>query len=187
VGSFNVSGEQDSWMHENRCLDKEQLRNVDDKPSWNKSFSPYHAFTRPTCLGSVFFSRRPFIHDAQSHMWTVLPIPIKFDAKQCDESNETKVRRIDEQTKSKDMDTQGELNASLESRSNTLPPLWFTEYMESVSAANVHTCIFILARIFPELTIYLHKMTLIYYSLVSCIAILILIYLDKNIYIKNIS
>lgn len=177
MGSFNVSREQDSWMHENHCLDKEQLRTVDDKLSWNKSFSPYHAFTKSTCLGPVCFSRRSeFVHGAQSHMWTVLPVPINFDAKQCDESNETKVRQIDEQTKSKDMDTQGELNTSLESCSNTLPPLWFTEYMESVSAANAHTRIFILARIFPELTIYLHKMILIYYSFVSCIAILILIF-----------
>ncbi|XP_011266929.2 uncharacterized protein LOC105257772 isoform X1 [Camponotus floridanus] len=140
VGSFNVSGEQDSWMHENRCLDKEQLRNVDDKLSWNKSFSPYHAFAKPTCLGPVCFSRRSeFVHGAQSHMWTVLPVPINFDAKQCDESNETKVRQIDEQTKSKDMDTQQELNASLESCSNTLPPLWFTEYMESMKKDMIST------------------------------------------------
>lgn len=139
MGTFNVSGdEQDSLMNENRCLDKEQLRNMDDKPSWNKSFSPYHAFTRSTCLGPVCSSKSlllksEFIHDAQRHKWTVLPVQMKFDSKECDESNETKVRRIDEQTKSKNMDIQGELNASLESHSNTLPPLWFTEYMESVS------------------------------------------------------
>lgn len=169
--------EQDSRMHENRCLDKEQLKNVDDKSSRNKSFSPYRTSTRPTYLGPGCSSKKPhLVHDTQRHVWRVLPSKNqkKFDAKQCDDSNETKVRRNDEQAKSKDMDIQEELNASSEFRSDSLPPLWFIQYMESVSAANVHTCIFILARIFPELIIYLHKMIVIYYSLDFCIAILIL-------------
>lgn len=49
----------------------------------------------------------------------------KLDVKRCDESSE-------EQTESEDMEIPRESNASLQC-SDTVPPPWFTEYMEAVS------------------------------------------------------
>lgn len=170
VGSFNGSDdEQSSCMHENRCSDKEQLKNVDVKSTWKanswnnrRSFiysdprirKPYSNeephLRRPTFYSStpseetINFSKRrmDLEYDEQRHTNCKMPSnQKKLDAKQYNESNEIKVRRMDEQTESKDMDVQGELNASLQHCSDALPPLWFTKYMESVSVANFHLCI----------------------------------------------
>lgn len=199
VGSFNGSDdEQSSCMHENRCSDKEQLKNIDVKSTWKanswnnrRSFiysdprirKPY-SIQGPGTLSkeTINFSKRRIDLEYDEQRLTNCKMSSnqkKLDAKQYNESNEIKVRRMDEQTESKDVDVQGELNASLQHCSDALPPLWFTKYMESVSAANFHLCIFISAvfynqrKFFPEL-IYLHKIIIIYYSLISCITILML-------------
>lgn len=158
VGSFNVSNDEPfSYMYENRS-DKKQLRNVDVNPtwkgnSWNDIFiypDPWIPlfFYEPQQLSKeTIYSKRKMDleHDEQRHTNSkMLPNQKRLDTKQCNESNETKVR-MDEQTESKDLDVQGELKPSLQHCSDALPPLWFTKYMESVSAANFHLCIFISA------------------------------------------
>lgn len=50
----------------------------------------------------------------------------KLDIRQCDKSSE-------EQIESENVEIPRELNASLPCWSDTVPPPWFSEYMESVS------------------------------------------------------
>lgn len=67
--------------------------------------------------------------DKQKHpTWKMLSNQKKLDIRQCDELYE-------EQTESKDMKISRESDASLINKCHldTVPPLWFTEYMETVS------------------------------------------------------
>ncbi|XP_070152093.1 uncharacterized protein [Polyergus mexicanus] len=150
VGSFNMSDdEQSSCMHENRCSDKEQSKNVDVKPIWkNKRSFIYSDLRKPNSIQGpgtlskmINFSKRRLDveYDEQKHTNCKMSNQKKLDAKQCNELNEIKVRRMDEQTESKDVDVQGELNASLQHCSDALPPLWFTKYMESMKKDMVST------------------------------------------------
>ncbi|KAM0737035.1 hypothetical protein ACS0PU_000603 [Formica fusca] len=159
VGSFNGSDdEQSSCMHENRCSDKEQLKNVDVKSTWKanswnnrRSFiysdprirKPY-SIQGPGTLSkeTINFSKRRIDLEYDEQRLTNCKMSSnqkKLDTKQYNESNEIKVRRMDEQTESKDVDVQGELNASLQHCSDALPPLWFTKYMESMKKDMVST------------------------------------------------
>lgn len=151
-------------------LKKEQSRNM--KSTMVDSFNHCAPVQKPTqkiFLHNISLPTRRGDLKQKSIIRNVWPSKI-FDAER-DEPKETKIRRTDEQIESK-VDTQRELNASLQHCSNcTLPPLWFTEYMESVRTANIHTRILISARIFPGFAIYLHKMIVIYYSFISCIPI----------------
>lgn len=118
-------------MDETRLLEKEQSRNMKSIDSFNHC-APVRKPTQQTFLQHLSLRRRDL--EQKSIIRDVWPSKI-FDAER-DEPKETKIRRTDEQIESK-VDTQRELNASLQHCSNcTLPPLWFTEYMESVRTAN---------------------------------------------------
>ncbi|CAL1686523.1 unnamed protein product [Lasius platythorax] len=118
-------------MDEARLLKKEQSRNM--KSTMVDSFNhcaPVQKPTQQTFLQHLSLPTRRRDLEQKSIIRNVWPSKI-FDAER-DEPKETKIRRTDEQIESK-VDTQRELNASLQHCSNcTLPPLWFTEYMESM-------------------------------------------------------
>lgn len=124
VGTFQVptscsDDEQCSGMNEICCPNKEQSKSINS--------NPVLSFTEKSG-GSTSEPNSEF--DKQKRPTWKIPLnQKKLDIKRCDESSE-------EQTESEDMEIPKKLNASLRCYSDTVPPPWFTEYMEVVSNMN---------------------------------------------------
>lgn len=107
--------ERSSETNEICCLNKE-LRSINDNPTLSLT---------EKISGSGSESNLEF--DKQKHPIRKISSNQKtLDVKQCDRSNE-------EQTESENVEIPRELNASLQCQLDTVPPPWFTEYMEAVS------------------------------------------------------
>lgn len=119
VGPYHVqltcSDERPSETNEICCLNKES-RSING--------NPISTLTEKNG-GSGSESNPEF--DRQKRLTRKIPSnQKKLDVKQCDRSN-------GEQTELEDMKILRESNASLRCHSDTVPPPWFTEYMEAVS------------------------------------------------------
>lgn len=147
VGSFEETSGKYLGYDETHLSGKQKLTFVDSKSIIDniRKYASDHKYVEPY----ISPRNKHFCRQSRSITEYVTPIIV---AKH-DKSNETNISRTDEQVESKG-DIQKEVNASLQQYLNsTSPPLWFTEYMESVSNCKYSNAYFYISEKFSKINL----------------------------------